>query len=64
LLAVVFLAGCKIAPVVLPTGAVFNNTKAPLDIDFEKSDYRPKAGTAYCILGLIARGMPARNLPP
>jgi hypothetical protein len=58
LLAVVFLAGCMIAPVVPPIGAFYNNTKAPLDVDFEKSEYGPKTGAAStnCILGLIAWG--------
>jgi hypothetical protein len=58
LLTVVFLSGCMIAPVVPPTGAVFNKTKAPLDVDFEKSECGPKTGTANtnCILGLIAWG--------
>ncbi|MBU4257955.1 MAG: TRL-like family protein [Proteobacteria bacterium] len=58
LLAIVFLAGCMIAPVVPPIGVIYNNTRAPLDVDFEKSEYGPKTGTAYtnCILGLIAWG--------
>lgn len=58
LLAVVFMAGCMIAPVVPPTGAIFNNTRVPLDVDFEKTEYGPKTGAAStnCILGLIAWG--------
>ena len=47
LLAIVFLAGCMIAPVVPPIGAIFNQTRAPLDVDFEKSEYGPKTGAAY-----------------
>ncbi len=58
LFAVVVLAGCMVAPVVPPTGYVYNNTKAPLDVDFEKSEYGPKTGTAstHCVLGLVAWG--------
>ena len=58
LMAIVCLSGCMIAPVMPPMGAVYHNTRAPLDVDFEKSEYGPKTGTAStnCILGLIAWG--------
>lgn len=60
LMVVFSLVGCTgmRAPVVPPIGAFYNNTKAPLDVDFEKSEYGPKTGTAFtnCVLGLIAWG--------
>jgi hypothetical protein len=51
-------AGCLIAPVVPPPGIVFTNNKAPLDLDYQKTDVGSKVGKASTksILGLFAWG--------
>lgn len=55
----VFTTGCAIrAPYVPPTGLVFSDIKAPLDIEHNSTDIGTKQGKAesISILGLIALG--------
>jgi hypothetical protein len=46
------------APVVPPVGWAFNNSKAPLDLDYQKTDLGSKVGRASTttILGLFSWG--------
>lgn len=50
--------GCMIAPVVPPVGFLFNNTEAPLDVDFDDTQLGSKVGKASTtsVLGLFAWG--------
>lgn len=52
------LAGCLVAPVMPPTGAVYTDYRAPLDWDQEESTVGPRTGVSQStsILGLIATG--------
>ena len=53
------LTGCITAPFVPPTGMVFSQFEAPLDVDFQNTDMSGvKKGTSdtISILGLIAFG--------
>ena len=53
------LVGCIRAPFVPPTGSVFSQINAPLDVDFQNTDLSGlKKGTAetISILGLFATG--------
>lgn len=54
----VLLAGCMRAPVVPPTGWVYSQTKAPLDVEVEKTKLGSKRGKSSCvtILGLVSIG--------
>jgi len=54
----ILLTGCLTAPVIPPTGAMFSQFKAPLDIDYQATPVRGKVGTAQTqsILGLVAWG--------
>jgi hypothetical protein len=51
-------SGCATAPFMPPQGFVFTNTKAPLDIDYDKTTLGEKSGSASAcsILGLFAFG--------
>ena len=52
-------SGCMmIAPVVPPTGAVFNDTKAPLNVEVNNTKMGAKRGesSTVSILGLVAFG--------
>ncbi len=52
-------SGCAlVAPFQPPQGAVFSSTKAPLDVNYDKTALGPKSGeaSAYNILGLFAFG--------
>ncbi|MBN1902319.1 TRL-like family protein [Candidatus Sumerlaeota bacterium] len=54
------LTGCMTysAPVIPPSGLIFQNSKAPMDINIEKTEIGMKTGTSnsISILGLIAFG--------
>ncbi len=56
----VFSLGCTlIAPVVPPPGLVFNQTKAPISTDFDKTPVGTRQGTASAtsmLWGLLAFG--------
>lgn len=56
--AIAFLSGCMTAPVMPPSGALFQNVKAPLDVDMEKTKVSLKAGKAssLSVLWLFAFG--------
>jgi hypothetical protein len=52
------LTGCLRAPVIPPMGCIYSDFKAPLDIDYDKSQVTGKSGSAesISILGLVAIG--------
>lgn len=52
------LVGCIRAPFVPPTGWVFTQVKAPLDVDYSKTSVPAKSGKAeaICVLGLVSVG--------
>lgn len=51
-------SGCQLAPVVPPIGILFNNTEAPLDVDFDETQLGSKVGKASTtsVLWLFAWG--------
>ena len=51
-------SGCLVAPVVPPIGFLFNNTGAPLDVDFDETQLGSKVGKASTttVLWLFAWG--------
>ena len=53
-----FLAGCTTAPFQPSTGALYNDTKAPLQLDYNNTDLGHKVGsaTSHSFLGLFAFG--------
>ncbi len=57
-LSVVLLAGCMRAPVMPPSGWLYNETEAPLDIDMQETKIGSKRGESSCmsVLGLVAVG--------
>lgn len=50
--------GCMVAPVVPPSGGVYNNITAPLDVDVESTKMYSKRGesSSISILSLVAVG--------
>ena len=52
------LAGCTTAPFQPSMGTVYSDTKAPLQLEYNKTDLGKKVGTAEArsILGLVAWG--------
>jgi len=48
---IIIISGCSLyqAPVVPPGGFLFSNTKAPMDIDVEKTEMGTKVGEASTI---------------
>ena len=53
-----FLSGCMTAPVMPPAGLLFEDVKAPLDVDMEQTKVSSKSGKAssYSVLWLFAFG--------
>ena len=53
-----FLAGCTTAPFQPSMGTVYSDTKAPLQLEYNKTDLGKKVGTAttHSVLGLVAWG--------
>ena len=52
-------SGCAlVAPFQPPQGAVFSNTQAPLDVNYDNTELGQKSGSAsaYNVLGLFAFG--------
>jgi len=60
LIGALFLTGCANygAPLIPPMGLIYEDVKAPMDVDFDKTTLGSKQGTAesMSILGLIALG--------
>jgi hypothetical protein len=61
LLLLVFMTGCGIgyfSPVIPPFGVIFENTKAPMDVDVTQTELGTKQGesSSISILGLFAFG--------
>ena len=55
----IFGVGCgMVAPVVPPMGLIYNNVKAPIDINVDKTSFGTKRGEAsvVAILGLFSGG--------
>jgi len=52
------LSGCLTAPFEPPMGMVFSDVKAPLMVDYDKTQVSPRSGQAesMCILGLVTVG--------
>ena len=52
------LVGCTTAPFQPSVGAMYTDTKAPLQLDYDNTDLGHKVGSAYTIsvLGLFAGG--------
>lgn len=56
---IVSASGCfYVAPVIPPTGGLFSQISAPLDVDLDKTELGSKQGSAstVAVLGLIAFG--------
>lgn len=55
---VLSLTGCYVTPVMPPVGGIFNDTYAPLSIDYNKTAVAAKSGVAKTesILGAVSWG--------
>lgn len=54
----VAVQGCAISPVIPPTGVIYSQYRAPIDVDYSDTAVSDRVGSsaAHCVLGLVSWG--------